>query len=131
MALLLTDAGRRDWPDFEIARIPLRGEPLDRAALPRRVPAFEQDDAALLVDDMRDLDAGEPLLQRFHLGVIIAVEFLATFEMLQVYRHAFPLTARRLGREGKNEVNLVGDWDNMPSFQRKLESLFSLCSRRK
>jgi len=44
-------------------------------ALARRIPAFEQNDAALLVDDVGDLDAGKALLYSGEHGLIIAVEF--------------------------------------------------------
>src|SRR3546814_9081085 len=61
VALLLGRGG--DGMDLVIARVPLRGHALDDAALARRIPSLQQDDAAPVVDDVRDLYLGEPLLQ--------------------------------------------------------------------
>src|SRR3546814_4853491 len=63
------------WPHLEISRVELRGQPLDDPALARRIPAFEHDDAALAVGDMRRLDALEPFLERHQIVAIMAVIF--------------------------------------------------------
>src|SRR3546814_9967463 len=63
MARLFLVARGADRPHLEIARVELRGQPLDDATLARRIPAFEHEDAALAVGDMRRLDALEPLLE--------------------------------------------------------------------
>ncbi len=83
--------GRRlDRPDLEVARIPFGGEALDDAALPRRVPALEQDQRAALVDDMRDLDMRQPLLHLRQVVVIVAVIFGAGFVIREIDRHSLP-----------------------------------------
>src|SRR3546814_7650510 len=68
-----------DRPHLEISRVELRGQPLDDPALARRIPAFEHDDAALAVGDMRRLDALEPFLERHQIVAIMAVIFGAVF----------------------------------------------------
>src|SRR3546814_4751980 len=72
MACLFLRARRADRPHLEISRVELRGQPLDDPALARRIPAFEHDDAALAVGDMRRLDALEPFLERHQIVAIMA-----------------------------------------------------------
>src|SRR3546814_2501131 len=75
MARLFLVARGADRPHLEIARVELRGLPLDDATLARRIPAFEHEDAALAVGDMRRLDALEPLLECDQIIAILAVIF--------------------------------------------------------
>eukprot|EP01034_Spumella_vulgaris_P002742 gene2742-3559_t len=65
----------------------LRREAGDDPALAGRIPAFEHDDAALAVGDMRRLDAFEPPLQRGEILAIIAIIFGTGFEVGQVDGH--------------------------------------------
>jgi len=65
---------RGDRVDRERARVPLRRQPLDRTALARRVPAFEDDDGAAAMDDVRDLNAGKAILDGGERVGTIAVE---------------------------------------------------------
>src|SRR3546814_3454125 len=78
-----------DRPHLEISRVELRGQPLDDPALARRIPAFEHDDAALAVGDMRRLDALEPFLERHQIVAIMAVIFGAVFIVGEFDRYRF------------------------------------------
>ncbi len=80
-------AGRGDRVDLIIARVPFGGHPLDDAALARRVPAFQQDQAAFTVDDVGDLNLGEAKLERGESGVIVALIFRALFVIGKVDGH--------------------------------------------
>ena len=53
---------------------------LSAAFLPAPDPAFEQDDRALAVDDLRDLQARKPLLQRRQRSAIVAGERVPPFK---------------------------------------------------
>src|SRR3546814_1938353 len=79
MACLFLRARRADRPHLEISRVELRGQPLDHPALARRIPAFEHDDAALAVGDMRRLGALEPFLERHQNVATMPVIFGAVF----------------------------------------------------
>ncbi len=106
VAFLFGGAWRRDRPDLERAWIPLRGHALDYPALARGIPAFERNDAAFLVNDMRHLKPRKPLLQLLERLFIIAFELLALFELLEVDRHnVVTLRGTALGQEGEMKVN--------------------------
>src|SRR3546814_6105206 len=79
MARLFLIVRRADRPHLEKARVERRGQAPDDPALPRRVPAFEHDDAALAVDDVRGLEPFEPILERREIVGIVAVIFGAGF----------------------------------------------------
>ena len=87
MPVLFLFSRRRDRPDLEIARVPFRGQALDDTALSGRVPPFEDDDRAAPVDDMSDLDAREPLLQRGQVRIIVAGVIGAAFEIVELDAH--------------------------------------------
>ena len=80
--------GRADGPDVEVTRVEFRGETLDDPALARCVPAFEQDDAALAVCDMRRLDTLQPCLQGGDILVEVALVFGTRFMLVKVNGHA-------------------------------------------
>lgn len=88
MARLFLLGRRGDRMDGEPARIPVGREPLDDSALSRRVPAFEDEDRRLLMNDMRDLDAFKARLEAGDGLDVITVEGLAGFVVAEVDRHA-------------------------------------------
>ena len=55
--------GRADGPHLVAARVQSRGEPLDAAALPRRVPALEDEDRALASLEHADLKPEDLMLR--------------------------------------------------------------------
>src|SRR3546814_6233035 len=75
MARLVLSVRRAGRPHLEKPRVERRGQAPDDPALSRRVPAFEHDDAALAVDDVRGLEPFEPILERREIVGIVAVIF--------------------------------------------------------
>src|SRR3546814_16527823 len=83
-------------PRLDRGRFELRCQPLYEATLARRIPAFEHEDAALAVGDMRRLDALEPLLECDQIIAILAVIFGAVFIIGEFDGHrVVPLKSRR------------------------------------
>src|SRR5690606_20314364 len=55
-------SGRTNRENFKIARVPFGSHPPDATALARCVPAFENQDCPVPVNDMLGMNMGQPLL---------------------------------------------------------------------